>query len=146
VGSPADSTAKRYLALDPGERRTGLAATDWTGTLNLPLGRLEHASMDEVPELLAPIVAERQTEVIVVGLPLRADGTAGPQAQRVQGLVARLRARFPQQRVVTEDESLTTGEAHEMLKEAGIKAARRKRQADELAALAILRRHLGDAT
>ncbi len=134
---------RRFLALDLGERRTGLAATDETGTIALPLPRLEHSSMDEVPDLLVPILEERRPEVLVVGLPLARDGGMTAMAARILEIVTVLKSRHPGLEIRTEDEALTTDLAHDRLKRNGLKAARRKRLADSQAALAILERHLG---
>lgn len=132
----------RCLALDVGERRTGIAATDATGTISVPLERLEHHGLDELPDLVAPILEERRTEVLVVGVPLSVDGSAGPQARKVLALVERLRRRFEDLQVETVDEAHSSDEAHDLLKQAGIKAAKRKKHADSLAALGILQRYL----
>ncbi len=137
--------AERFLAIDPGERRTGVAATDWTGTISIPLERIDHKGFDALPDLLAPVVAERQTQVLVVGIPLGADGQQGPQAMKVQALANKLRARFPDVEVVTMDEAHSSDVAHAQLKSAGIKAAKRRQHVDSLAALEILRRYRGES-
>ncbi len=133
-------SALRILAIDPGERRTGLAATDFLGNIAFPLPKLVHNGFEELPDLLAPLLEERQAEVLVVGIPLNVQGEKGPQALKVQALVEVLRKRFPSLRVETVDEAMTTEIAHAKLKEAGLKAARRKKLADSLAALEILER------
>ncbi len=130
----------RILAIDPGQRRTGLAATDFFGNIAFPLPKLEHRGFEELPRLLAPILEERQAEVLVVGIPLGAQGEMGPQARKVEELVSQLKKRFPDLRIETIDEAMTTDIAHEKLKAAGLKAAQRKKLADSLAALEILER------
>lgn len=134
----------RYLAIDPGERRTGLAATDWSGSISVPLERIDHRGMAEIPAQLAPVLAERETEILVVGLPLGADGRRGPQAKKVLKLVEALAKRFPELEIVTTDEAHSSDVAHRQLKDAGIKAAKRRRHVDSLAALEILRRYRGE--
>lgn len=133
----------RFLALDPGERRTGLAATDWTGSISVPLDRIDHKGFAELPDLLEPIVRERDTQVIVVGVPLGAHGETGAQAKKCLALVDALRKRFPDLEVVPMDEAHSSDVAHQQLKDAGIKAAKRRRHVDSLAALEILRRYRG---
>ena len=129
------TTARRILAVDFGDRRTGLAATDWTGTIVVPLPTVV-ATGDEA---VARSIADRQTEVVVVGMPLTRDGQAGPRAERTRRFVAVLE-RHLSVPVTTVDESLSTDEAHERLKALGIKAARRKQVADSVAAIVILER------
>lgn len=131
---------RRILAVDFGDARTGLAATDWTGTIALPLDRIDARDRDAVVRAITELVAERQTEVVVVGVPLSVDGGEGPRATRTREFVERLRAALPVP-VETIDESHSTDEAHERLKRGGLKASQRKRVADSIAALIILERY-----
>ena len=131
---------RRILAVDFGDARTGLAATDWTGTIAVPLPRVDARDATEVARQIAELAAERDAEAIVVGMPLAADGGHGERAARTAAFVAALTAavRCP---VATIDESHSTDEAHELLKQGGLKAARRKQLADSVAALVILERY-----
>jgi putative Holliday junction resolvase len=139
MGGPTLSPV-RILAIDPGERRTGLAATDFLGNIAFPLPKLVHRGFEELPALLEPLLEERQAEVLVVGIPLNTQGQMGPQALKVQALVEILKKRFPKLRIETIDEAMTTDIAHAKLKAAGLKASQRKKLADSLAALEILER------
>ena len=134
----------RVLAVDFGDARTGFAATDWTGAITVPLGRLELRDEAELVAAIAALVRERETQVVVVGMPLGPDGGAGPRAQRTAAFVQRLAAALACP-VATIDESHSTDEAHERLKGGGLKASRRKRLADSIAALVILERYLQQA-
>lgn len=136
-------TPTRLLALDVGERRTGLAATDQSGKIALPLATLQHKGMAEIPAALAPIIEERKIQLIVLGVPLTTTGEVGPQAKKVLLIREKLVALFPHCRVATIDESHSSDVAHNWLKEAGMKAAKRKKHVDSLAAVEILRRFLG---
>lgn len=131
---------RRILAVDYGDARTGLAATDWTGTIPVPLPRLEQRDQAALVAAIAEVVRERETEVVVVGMPLGSDGTAGQRAQRTAAFCRLLQAALPIP-VVTADESFSTDEAHERLKAGGLKAAQRKRLADSTAALVVLERY-----
>jgi len=130
----------RLLAVDYGDSRTGLAATDWTGAIAVPLPRIDSRDREEVVRLVVELAAERDTEGLVVGMPLTLDGTPGERAQRTQEFVALLQqaTTLP---VATVDESHTTDEAHERLKMGGMKAKKRKDFADSVAALVILERY-----
>lgn len=133
-------TAKsRILAVDFGDSRTGLAGTDWTGSIAVPLPRIDSRDQAEVIRQIVELCAEREAEALVVGMPLTLDGTPGERAQRTQEFVDKLRqaTRLP---VETVDESHTTDEAHERLKMGGMKAKKRKDFADSVAALVILER------
>ncbi|MEZ6037425.1 MAG: Holliday junction resolvase RuvX [Planctomycetota bacterium] len=133
------SPKSRILAIDFGDARTGLAATDWTGTITVPLPRIDSRDPAEVVRQIVELAAERDSQAMVVGMPLCVDGSAGDRAQRTGRFVELLRAatKLP---VETVDESHSTDEAHERLKQGGIKAKRRKDFADSVAALVILER------
>ncbi|MCK5943384.1 MAG: Holliday junction resolvase RuvX [Planctomycetes bacterium] len=134
-------TAKsRILAVDYGDARTGLAATDWTGTIAVPLPRIDSRDQAEVVRAIVELCAERDTEALVVGMPLTLDGTPGERAQHTQTFVDALR-KATELPVATVDESHTTDEAHARLKQGGMKAKKRKDFADSVSALVILERY-----
>jgi len=135
------SGRKRVLAVDFGDKRTGLAATDFTGTIPVRLPTLEGLDDRACTAAIVELAMERQTEVIVVGMPLLLEGRVGKRAARTQGFCTLLAKEAPCA-VETIDESHTTDEAHARLKEGGMKAARRRRHADSVAALVILERYL----
>lgn len=133
------ATPRRLLAVDFGDRRTGLAATDWTGSISVPLPRLEGLDDAACAARIAGIAAERESETIVVGIPLRGDGGEGERAKRTRAFIAVLR-RATTLPIEMIDESHSTDEAHARLKEFGLRAAQRKQAADSVAALVILER------
>ena len=67
MSTPPPGPAKRFLALDPGERRTGLAATDWTGTLSVPLGRAATGAFGAGIALLAAGILAGSEPLAVLG-------------------------------------------------------------------------------
>lgn len=138
--APSLTAKSRILAVDFGDARTGLAATDWTGAITVALPRIDSRDQQEVIRQLLELVTERETEAIVVGLPLTLDGTVGERAQRTQQFIDQLRTATACP-VATIDESHTTDEAHERLKQGGMKAKKRKDHADSIAALVILERY-----
>ncbi|MFO1031908.1 MAG: Holliday junction resolvase RuvX [Planctomycetota bacterium] len=131
---------RRVLAVDFGDARTGLAATDWTGSIVVPLPRIESRDEAAVIAAIAALVQERQTQLVVLGMPLTLDGTPGQRAQRTAAFRERLQRALPIP-IDTVDESHSTDEAHERLKEGGLTAKRRKDLADSIAALIILERY-----
>jgi putative Holliday junction resolvase len=134
---------QRILAVDFGDARTGLAATDWTGTIAVPLGRIDARDDAAVVAAIAEIVRERDTQAVVLGMPLTLDGTPGQRALRTTAFRERLQLALKVP-VVAVDESHSTDEAHERLKQGGLKASRRKELADSVAALVILERYRDD--
>ena len=132
--------ARRILAVDFGEKRTGLAATDWSGTIVVPLPRIEGSDEAAVIAAIVEVVRERETELVVLGMPLAIDGGLGQRARRTALFRDRLQQALPCP-LTTQDESHSTDEAHELLKAGGLKAKRRKELADSTAALVILERY-----
>ena len=78
------------LAIDPGERRTGLALSDELGILATPLCILRLRARARV-EAVAGIVRQHGVTEIVVGYPKTLRGEIGPQARRVERFVEELR-------------------------------------------------------
>src|SRR4030067_997542 len=81
-------TKGRILAIDPGERRIGVAAADLGLRGALALTTIEGGP--DAVEAVARLVQEEGARALVVGLPLSLSGALGPQAQRAQA-----RARAP---------------------------------------------------
>lgn len=133
------TTPRRILAVDYGDARTGLAATDWTGTIAVPLPRIDSRDPAATAAAILDVVHERDTELVVLGMPLSAEGAAGARAQRTTEFQVRLASLLPCP-IEAVDESHSTDEAHELLKAGGMKAAKRKLLADSVAALVILQR------
>ena len=84
----------KVLAVDYGAARTGVAVSDATGTLALPLSVIEHVASDLRIEMIAALVAEAGAELVVVGLPLTLRGEQGLQAQETAEFAESLRARL----------------------------------------------------
>jgi putative Holliday junction resolvase len=76
--------SRRYLGIDVGERRIGLALSDPTGVLCTPYAVLDRRRGGRHYERVADIVEREAVTRIVVGLPRTASGETGPQARRVQ--------------------------------------------------------------
>jgi len=131
----------RTLALDVGAVRIGVALSDETGTLASGLVTLKAAGPRKDAQAVAALVREHDVGEVVVGLPLRLDGTLGSRGEEVLSFVERLR-RVLQVPVVTRDERLTSVGAGERLAEAGVKRRDRKARIDRAAAALILQEHL----
>jgi len=129
------------VALDFGERRIGVAASDPLGLTAQPLAVIERASLAEDIAKIGAIVQQRRAEKIVLGLPLNMNGTAGPQAKRVRRFASRL-ARELGLEIVLWDERLTTVEAESALIETGASREHRRRRRDAVAAAVILQDYL----
>jgi putative Holliday junction resolvase len=129
----------RVLALDPGERRIGVALSDPTGTLAQPLEVIERRGAGSRHlDRIADLVKEHEVERIVVGLPLHMDGRAGAEAENARRLGEAVAARtgLPIDFV---DERWTTREAERTLRALGERGRRVRERADAVAAALVLR-------
>lgn len=80
----------QYLALDIGERRTGIAYADSETRISLPLDTFTHSSFDELENHVRTLIKERSIDLLIIGLPLLPDGSRGSQAAVVEGFTDRL--------------------------------------------------------
>ena len=128
------------VALDHGSRRIGVAVGDTaTGmAFSRPAirRRRDGSDLDEVTEL----VARERAEIVVVGLPVHADGSEGAQAAAARGYGERLAARGLVVRFA--DERLTSWAAGEGLRESGRSPERSSGELDSAAARLILQEYL----
>lgn len=124
----------RWLGIDPGAARVGLAISDPDGTYAIPL---EVVSLSAAFPAIRAIVAREGVGGIVVGLARLPSGDEGESAQLSRRLGARLaRLGLP---VEYEDETLTSQQAEAMTRSAG---GSRRRPADDMAASLILQQFL----
>lgn len=99
----------RYLALDVGERRIGLAVGDEGGGIARPLRTLERRGTDADVAAIGDIARREEVSALLIGLPLTLRGEEGPQAARVRRFAeACARLGLP---VELYDERYTTSEA-----------------------------------
>lgn len=125
------------LALDLGKRRIGVAATDASGLAVHPLGTVERRNLKYDLDAIAAMVAGREVELAIVGLPLNMNGSEGPGARNAREFAHQLTA-FLGVPVELYDERLTSFEAKERLKETSLRRSKRKPAIDQIAAMVIL--------
>jgi putative holliday junction resolvase len=133
----------RYLAVDLGDKRTGLAVGDDVTGLVSPAGMIEKP-IEPGEELLAGIEAaieEFGPDELVLGLPLNMDDTEGPRAKLVRRFAARVAERAGLE-IRFQDERLTSAEADWSMARSGMTRGQKKNRRDALAAAAILRDYL----
>ncbi len=131
----------RFLGVDFGTRRIGLAVSDPSGAIAFPAGTLESRGLRRDLESLCALVKEREVTRIVVGLPLHMDGRRGPEAEAAEKFAAQLgeATGLP---VDLFDERWTTREAERALEETGRRGRRRRQVVDSVAASLLLRAYL----
>ena len=135
------SARVKLLAIDHGTKRMGIAGSDALGMMAHPLECIPAKPFEDFLRRLKEILAEREMEQIVVGMPRNMDGSFGPQALLVQDFVAVLKKSVTVP-VVTWDERLTSAAAEERLREAGVNARDAKKKVDASAAAIFLQDYL----
>jgi putative pre-16S rRNA nuclease len=137
----------RFVGLDVGERRIGVAVSDLTGTLARPLTVLKPSGLDaDAVEIVAQEIGRLAREedgvaAIIVGLPRRLDGTATDMTPRVEQF-ARLIGAKTSLPVTLQDERLSSREAESRLAIRDKDWRSRKARLDAAAAAVILQDYL----
>ena len=126
----------RVVAFDPGTARIGVAVCDAAHTMAFPHEPV--AAGPDAPARCAAIAREEQAETVVVGHPLRLDGTEGDAASAARELAAALRDELGDIAVVLHDERLTTVTASSRLRSAGVDAKAARGRVDGAAAVVLL--------
>jgi putative Holliday junction resolvase len=136
----------RVAGVDFGDRRIGIAVSDEDRSMAFPKGTIEYrGGVGKAATLVAERVRQLEAGTVVVGLPLRLDGTSGPQADRVRSFVDLLQRALPEGILVaTQDERHTSGDARQALMETGGSGRRIKKRVDTVAAAMILQDYLND--
>ena len=128
----------RVLAVDFGEKRIGLAVSDETGRVVVPVGVVARSSDAQAVAAVAAAAKERDVVRLVVGHPVNADGSEGDWARRVRNFARRLEeaSGLP---VDLHGEGLTTAAAERSLIDSGLARTRRDAARDAEAAALLLR-------
>jgi len=131
----------RVLGLDFGDRRIGVAICDELALtaqgVTTVIRKNREADLDAIGDLVRRYGVER----IVIGYPLRLDGSEGIQCDKINRFVRRLEMRFSLP-VIRQDETLSTQEAEELLRETGVRSEKSRGIVDRLAACIILQGYL----
>ena len=125
----------RFMAVDLGSVRTGVAVSDELGMLAQPWKTLPGG--DKALEAVVSAVGELKPSRVLVGLPRNMDGTYGPAAEHSRAFADQLRVRV-ECTVDLWDERLTTVAAQRALRESGRKARDQRGVVDQVAAQILL--------
>ena len=131
----------RVLAIDLGSKNIGIAVSDALGLTVRPLETIKRSSDEKTIAQVKAVVDDLEVEAVVLGLPVRLDGTMGDAANAVMSFKEKLCARIDVP-VMTQDERLTSYEAEQIMSERGFSRGKRKARSDEFAAMIILRDYL----
>lgn len=130
----------RYIGIDLGTRRIGLAFGDELG-VGTPLPALTQADAGERRTALLAVIRDRRADEIVIGHPLNMDDTAGPKAKEAEAFAAGLRAELGLP-VHLVDERLTSYEAESSIAKSKRRDVRASGIIDSRAATLILQDYL----
>ena len=125
------------LGLDVGTVRIGVAICEGEGLPAMPLCTIDSVSREKDVRAIIAVAAERGARTLVVGYPLRLDGSRGPAAENMDKFIAALQKAFDGE-VVHADERFTTAAANRKLRDTGLSGGKRRAFVDRLAAVEIL--------
>ena len=131
----------RILGLDYGSRRIGVALCDELGMTAQGVATIVRKNREADLDTIAELVRRHGVERIVIGYPLRLDGSEGIQCEKINRFIRRLEMRFSFP-VIRWDEALSTKEAEELLRRRGVHREKRREVVDRVAASIILQGYL----
>ena len=132
---------EKYLCLDIGDKRIGVAVSDPFNSYSLPVETYHRKNLKTDLIKVAEYVKQKGITVLVCGLPVNFDGTPSIQTQRAQYFIDRLGENLSV-KIVSVDERCSTCEAEEVLIGQGKSREERKSCVDALAAATILQGYL----
>jgi putative Holliday junction resolvase len=135
----------RVLALDMGEKRTGIAVSDPHGRVALPLAVLPTQEVLNKAPAFRRILEDHEVELLVVGLPLSLDGREHEQAARIRTQAARLTGLYGLP-VEMADERLSSKEAKSVLRQLGYSEKDMRGKTDKIAASIVLQTWLDNTS
>ncbi len=131
----------RILALDHGTKRIGVAVSDETKTIAQPLEYIPAEPFADFLARLKQLLAEKEIDLILLGLPRNMDGSFGPAAQKVEAFAAALKSAVTVP-IKMWDERLTSTMANRILIQGRVRRDKRKEKVDKMAAAILLQSYL----
>lgn len=133
---------KKFIGLDVGDVRIGVAKCDPLGILATALEVIDRNTTDPIKRI-KEIIEDEGTRKIVVGMPKSLDGTKKRQVEKVEEFVEQLKENIPRIEIFFVDERYTTTEAEHYLKNYSKKSGKERRKVvDMVAASIILQKYL----
>ncbi len=133
---------RRYLGIDLGEKRIGLAISDPTLTIAQPYKTLTFTGMKRLINELKGIVAEMNIHRVVIGFPLNMRGEFSQKTHETVKMFEKIKKGLAPVPVELYDERLTTVQAYATLHQMGKKPSREKDRVDQYAAMHLLQNYL----
>ena len=136
-----DLSHGKYLGVDYGDVRTGIAECDATGLIATGICTVKEGGMKNTAVRVAKEARERSIKKIVVGLPKNMDGSEGFRAETVRAFVEIL-AGLTEIPIALYDERMTTMQAYRVFEQTGAYGKRRRENIDTLSAQIILQNYI----
>ena len=136
-----DLTHGKYLGVDYGDVRTGLAECDVSGLLAGPIGTISEGGMRNTAVRVAKEAESRSCKKIVIGMPKNMNGSEGPRADTVKAF-AKILSELTSIPIDFYDERMTTMEAYRFLDSTATYGKKRKNAIDTLSAEIILQGYI----
>lgn len=134
------------MAVDWGQRRIGIALSDQNRVIASPHSVVQRTgSLDRDLRHILNVSKENDVSLIVFGLPVRLDGSMGPEAEGVKEVINKLTEKTEVD-VKTWDERLSTAAAEKALLEGNVSRKKRRGVIDQVAAALILQSFLDSET
>ena len=134
------------MGIDLGDKRTGVAVTDLTGTLAGGLEVIESTGLNDCAKKIMVLVEKYEVYEIVLGYPVNMNGTKGESALKTEKFKSILekfiKEKDLQIKIILFDERLSTSLAHVYMNETGIRGKDRKSKVDMLSAQIILQNYI----
>ena len=134
---------ERFLCLDIGDKRIGIAVSDPFNSYSLPVETYSRKNLKTDLAKIKSYVEDKGATALVCGLPVNFDGTPSIQTQKAEFFIQKLKELLNVE-VFTVDERCSTCEAEDVLIEQGKSREERKLFVDSLAAATILQGFLND--
>ena len=136
-----DLTHGKYLGVDYGDVRTGLAECDVSGMLAGPIGTIAEGGMRNTAMRVAKEAEARSCKKIIIGLPKNMNGSEGQRAETVKAF-AKILSELTEIPLDFYDERMTTMEAYRFLNSTATYGKKRKNAIDTLSAEIILQGYI----
>lgn len=136
-------SVERFLCLDIGDKRIGVAVSDPFNSYSLPVETYNRKNLKTDLQKIVGYIKDKGATALVCGLPVNFDGTPSVQTNKVLFFIEKIKEHVDVE-VFTVDERCTTCEAEETLIEQGKSREERKKFVDSLAAASILQGFLND--
>lgn len=136
---------KKYVCLDIGDKRIGIAVSDPLGSMALPYDTYHRKNFNDDVMALVKIAEQRGADCIVCGLPVNFDGSKSEQTLKTESFINEL-AKQTSIPIEVQDERFTTLEAHRVLISENMRRDKRKMHVDAVAASFILEDYMRKQT